>query len=109
MAALPRRLPGIERGAPISIRVNGASVEAYAGENLATVLMAAGYRVFRQTDASESPRGLFCGMGTCFDCLVTVDGLTNQRACVTEARAGCEVQTAVPNMPNAPNAPNMAK
>ena len=35
-------------------------------------------------------RGAFCGMGVCFDCLVCIDGLPNQRACMTKVRAGME-------------------
>jgi len=92
MTIQAQRISGIERGQAFSITVNGQSVEAYPGESVATVLAAAGYRAFRATDASAAPRGIFCGMGICFDCLVTVDGLPNQRACMTEARAGCEVR-----------------
>ncbi len=91
MGSHAQRIPNINRGQVFSITVNGQPIEAYPGESIATVLAIAGYRAFRATDASASPRGIFCGMGICFDCLVTVNGLPNQRACMTEARAGCEV------------------
>ena len=91
MPAHAQRIAGLERGQAFSITVNGQPIEAYPGESIATVLAIAGYRAFRETDASDSPRGIFCGMGICFDCLVTVNGLSNQRACMTEARKGCEV------------------
>ena len=89
-----RRIEGIERGVPVTITVNGRPVPAYAGESIAAALMAAGYRAFRRTEASGSPRGFFCGMGMCFDCLVTVDGAPNVRSCMTEVREGCVIQTA---------------
>ena len=100
MPSRAQRIPGLERGEAFSIVVNGQTVAAYPGESIATVLAAAGHRVFRTTDAGNSPRGIFCGMGICFDCLVTVNGLPNQRACMTEAREGSEVRTNVPDMPN---------
>jgi predicted molibdopterin-dependent oxidoreductase YjgC len=88
---IARRLARVERGTRITIKVNGEPVQAYAGESIAAALMASGRRAFR-TDASGAPRGLFCGMGICFDCLVTVDGAPNVRACMTEVRDGCNVE-----------------
>ncbi|MBI4672941.1 MAG: (2Fe-2S)-binding protein [Chloroflexi bacterium] len=92
MTALSKCVPTLERGVPFTITVNGQAIEAYAGESIATALLAAGHRAFRKSDAGDAPRGLFCGMGICFDCLVTVDGLPNQRACMTEAREGSDVR-----------------
>jgi predicted molibdopterin-dependent oxidoreductase YjgC len=73
------------------IEVDGQPVPARPGETVAAALLAAGRRIFRHT-ASGAPRGLFCGMGVCFDCLVTIDGLRDQRACMTLARPGMLVQ-----------------
>ncbi len=92
MTTLAQRITTLERGEAFFITVNGQPVAAYPDESIATVLAAAGFRAFRKTDASDSPRGIFCGMGICFDCLVTVDGIPNQRACMTQARAGCDVR-----------------
>ena len=55
-------------------------------------LIAAGERAFRTTARMDRPRGLFCGMGICYDCLVTIDGQVDQRACVTLARDGMIVE-----------------
>lgn len=79
---------GISRGEPFTILVNGQVVDAYPGETLATVMMAAGWRMFRHTPLSGEPRGVFCGMGVCFDCMVTVNGRENVRACKTFAQPG---------------------
>ena len=64
-----------------------------AGETVAAVLLAAGYRKFRNSDKEGAHRGIFCGMGVCYDCLVTVDGVPNVRACVTQVRNGMRIET----------------
>jgi predicted molibdopterin-dependent oxidoreductase YjgC len=72
------------------IEVDGETVAAQPGQTVAAALTAAGRRTLRHTLAG-SPRGVFCGMGVCFECVVTIDGLPNQRACMTQARAGMRV------------------
>ncbi len=84
------RLPQAERGQSFDVDVNGEPVVAYPGETVAAVLLAAGVRSFNVT-ASGSPRGLYCGIGHCFSCLVTIDGARNQRACVTPAQPGMHI------------------
>jgi D-hydroxyproline dehydrogenase subunit alpha len=73
------------------IEVDGRLVPAEPGQTLAAALIGAGITVFRHT-ATGAPRGIFCGMGVCFDCLVMVDGLADQRACITPVRPGMRVQ-----------------
>lgn len=68
-------------------------VEAAPGETIAVALLAAGHRSLRSTNRRDEPRGIFCNMGVCFDCLVEVDGQPNVRACQTEVRAGMQVRT----------------
>jgi predicted molibdopterin-dependent oxidoreductase YjgC len=82
--------PGLSRGAPLTLNLDGAPVSAYEGETVATVLLAEGHIATRTTPAGD-PRGVFCGMGVCFDCLVVVDGIPNTRACMTTVREGMEV------------------
>jgi thioredoxin reductase/bacterioferritin-associated ferredoxin len=65
----------------VTITFDGRPLEARRGESLAAALTAHGVRAFRATK-SDRPRGLFCGMGVCQDCLVEVDGRPNQRACM---------------------------
>lgn len=81
-------------GAPIALRFDGADVPALEGETIAAALAAAGHRHLRHT-AQGSMRGIYCGMGVCQDCLVTVDGVPNQRACMTYARDGQQVAAQV--------------
>jgi predicted molibdopterin-dependent oxidoreductase YjgC len=87
------RLPnghGLERGAPVSLLLDGCAVTAYEGETVAAMLLAEGHVATRTTTAG-SPRGVYCGMGVCFDCLVVVDGVPNTRACVTWVGEGMDV------------------
>jgi predicted molibdopterin-dependent oxidoreductase YjgC len=87
-----RRLGLLEVRQPLTIQVDGEPVQAYAGESVATVLLALGRRTFRHTEQG-APRGLYCGMGVCFDCLVTVDGVENVRACMTPVAEGMVIAT----------------
>lgn len=91
MQALGRE-SGFVRGRPVQFSVDGQVVTSYEGETVAAVLIAEGRRTFRRTARRGEPRGLFCGMGVCFDCLVTVDGVPNQRACQTPVCDGMCVQ-----------------
>lgn len=81
------------RGEPIVFIVDGEPVSAFAGQTVAAALLAAGQRAFRITPQAHAPRGVFCGMGVCFDCLVTVDGKSNVRACITPVEAGMRIET----------------
>jgi predicted molibdopterin-dependent oxidoreductase YjgC len=76
----------IQRGEAFTISVDEKTILAYPGETLATAMMANGMRVIRHTAIKGSPRGLYCGMGICYDCLITVNGRTNVRACQTIAQ-----------------------
>jgi aerobic-type carbon monoxide dehydrogenase small subunit (CoxS/CutS family) len=82
----------IERGAAITIALNGKPVTAYLGESVATVLLSEEIVAMRTTTLGE-PRGVFCGMGVCFDCLVVVDEKPNTRACMTWVKEGMSVRT----------------
>jgi predicted molibdopterin-dependent oxidoreductase YjgC len=70
----------------------GKEITAEPGQSVGAALIAAGYRSWRTTRVTGAPRGVFCGIGICFDCLVVVNGRPNQRACLTEAQDGDEVE-----------------
>ncbi|MCC7045467.1 MAG: (2Fe-2S)-binding protein [Alphaproteobacteria bacterium] len=84
---------GVVREAPFKFTLDGTEFTAYPGETIAAALLAAGIRQLRRTEKQEQPRGIFCGMGVCFDCLVTVDGRMHLRACMTIALPGMKVTT----------------
>jgi len=73
-----------------NIEINGREIDTRPGQTIAAALIAAGIFTFRYL-ADNDPRGLFCGMGVCFDCLVTVDGVPDQRACMTLVQPGMKV------------------
>jgi thioredoxin reductase len=74
----------------VTINLDGKPIAARAGESLAAALVGAGVRTFRQTH-NGARRGIFCGMGVCQDCLVEIDGETNQRACMAKVVDGMRV------------------
>src|SRR5687768_10090870 len=78
---------------PVRISFDGREIEALPGETIAAALAAAEIVAVRQA-RSGAPRGPYCGMGVCFDCLVTVDGRPSQRACLTKVEAGMDVRSA---------------
>ncbi len=77
----------------VTIRVDGVEIEACEGEPVAAALMAAGVKVFRMTRKRKEPRGIFCAVGRCTDCVMTVDGQSNVRTCITPVQDGMEIQT----------------
>ena len=92
---------------------NDKTVAFSVGQSLAAALIEAGIVAFRHTPKGED-RGLFCGMGVCQDCLLTVDGVPNLRACMTQAANGQNVkqQVAFPvlgKVPISPTAPTAYK
>ncbi|MCW1841602.1 FAD-dependent oxidoreductase [Prosthecomicrobium hirschii] len=83
--------PDLAPGTRIPFRFDGRDMEGLDGETIAAALSAAGVTAFRRHRDGD-PRGLWCGMGTCFDCVVTVDGRAGQRACLTKIAAGMEIE-----------------
>lgn len=74
----------------IPFTFDGRPMAARPGQSVAAALTDAGERTFRTT-GKGAPRGIFCGMGVCQDCLVTVDGIPNRRACMTAVEPGLAV------------------
>ena len=77
-----------EVGKLVSITVDGKEIQAVEGEPIAAALLAQGMRVMRKTPRFGEPRGVFCGIGRCTDCIMTVDGVPNVRTCVTPVKNG---------------------
>ncbi len=73
--------------------LDGQPVAFRPGQTVGAALVAHGTVSWRHTRLEARPRGLFCGIGVCFDCLVTVDGHPNQRACLVLAVPGMSVTT----------------
>jgi hypothetical protein len=80
-------------GPAFTVTFDGREVAALPGQTVAAALWAAGAPAWRSTRGTGRPRGVFCGIGVCFDCLVTVNGRPNQRACLVPVRPGDVIRT----------------
>jgi predicted molibdopterin-dependent oxidoreductase YjgC len=91
----------------VELIVDGVAVFGVEGQTIAGVLLAAGRRSWRTTASGRRPRGVFCGIGVCFDCLVTVNGVRDVRACRRAARDGdvIELQAEEHPVPEASEGP----
>jgi hypothetical protein len=89
----PYKVAGARPEPGFEIRVDGRPVRAVPGQTIGAALHAEGIVSWRTTRFDGRPRGLFCGIGVCFDCLLTVNDVPSLRACLTEARPGDEVTT----------------
>ena len=79
------------RSKSVQFEFEGRKVLARPGQSIAAALWATQQTALRTTAKDAAPRGYFCGMGICFDCLVTVDGRPNCRACLVPAADGMVV------------------
>ncbi|HUY35779.1 MAG TPA: (2Fe-2S)-binding protein [Pirellulales bacterium] len=88
-------LPGSDGPEVRGVRLtfDGEVILCTEGQTIAAALLATGRRAWRFTPRRKEPRGLFCGMGVCFDCLAQVDGRPNVRACLTPAAEAMRVET----------------
>jgi D-hydroxyproline dehydrogenase subunit gamma len=76
----------------ITLTVNNQSISVEDGSTVAVAIMSAGEVGFRSSVSGES-RGPLCGMGVCFECRVTINGVSHQRSCTILAENGMEVVT----------------
>ncbi|MGW7823231.1 (2Fe-2S)-binding protein [Streptomyces puniciscabiei] len=89
----PLELARARPGQAFTVSFDGRPLAALPGQTVAAALWAAGVTSWRSTRGAGRPRGVFCGIGVCFDCLVTVNGQANQRACLLPARPGDVIRT----------------
>ena len=87
-----RRLPD-PPARPVPFTLDGLAVEGAEGDTVAAALLALDRTACRETAASGAPRGPYCMMGVCFDCLVVIDGVGNRQGCLVPLREGMAVET----------------
>jgi sarcosine oxidase subunit alpha len=75
----------------VTIAVDGRSLDVFEGEILAAALWANGYISLGHNPSSGSHRGMYCGIGHCYECRVTVDGEEDVRSCLIQVRDGMRV------------------
>jgi predicted molibdopterin-dependent oxidoreductase YjgC len=78
--------------APVQLWLNGRAIQCRAGDSVAAALFAGDEIACRDTPVNGVPRGPYCMMGICYDCLVVIDGRQNQQACMTQVRDGMIVE-----------------
>jgi aerobic-type carbon monoxide dehydrogenase small subunit (CoxS/CutS family) len=89
----PLRLVRAKPAPAFTVTVDDRPVQALPGRTVAAALWSAGLTSWRTTRGTGRPRGVFCGIGVCFDCLVTVNDRPNQRACLAPVRPGDVIRT----------------
>jgi predicted molibdopterin-dependent oxidoreductase YjgC len=85
--------PQLDPGGPsVRFRFEGRELQAPEGMNLAAALLSNGELEFRESPVTGAPRGPFCMMGACFECLVAIDGKSDRQACMVEVAENMEVR-----------------
>lgn len=77
----------------IEFEVDGTSYPGIKGDSIASALLANGVRTLRYSNRDGEPRGIYCGIGHCFECRMTVNGVQSVRACITQACDGDVLET----------------
>lgn len=86
----PATMADAPAGTTVTILLDGAPVRGPAGASVASLLLGAGVQTLRRSPRAGAPRGAFCLMGVCQECVVLVDGVLRQ-ACLVAARDGLRV------------------
>ena len=76
----------------VTVVINGRSVIVPQGETVAAAVLAENIGYTRTTAVKQQPRAPFCMMGVCFDCLMVIDGIPNQQACMMQVRDGMRIE-----------------
>jgi len=87
------QLPAIRRGKCVEIIVDGRLVKAFAGETVIATLLAEGIHVLGRKPETGKPTSGYCCMGVCYECLVTINGKANSRACQTPVAPQMIIET----------------
>ncbi|MBW2058413.1 MAG: (2Fe-2S)-binding protein [Deltaproteobacteria bacterium] len=85
-------------GRRVAFSFEGRRLYGIEGEPIAAALAASGIRLLRRTADRGQPRGVFCAMGLCTDCMVVVNGRPKVRACVTPLEEGMDIRMEVPEV-----------
>src|SRR5699024_755976 len=77
----------------VTFTFDGQTYEGYENDTIASALMANGIRTLRRHEETGKPRGIYCNIGHCYECRVTVDEVSNIRACLTLVKEGMIVES----------------
>jgi sarcosine oxidase subunit alpha len=76
----------------VTVTVEGRTVNVSAHDSVAAAVLKAGFKYTRLSPISGDRRSPYCLMGTCFECLVEIDGIPNQQSCMTPVKNGMRIQ-----------------
>lgn len=82
-----------DTGEALSVFVDGLVLRVKRGDTVAACLLLAGKARFRRSAVSGEDRGPYCGMGVCFECLVTINDVPNRQACLIPVEDGMRIET----------------
>ncbi len=82
-----------EKGSPVKFSFDGQTMDGFEDEPIAMALRSNGVLIHRYTTRRDEPRGMFCAIGRCTDCIMVVNGQPNIRTCVEPLKAGMVVET----------------
>jgi len=77
----------------VTLSFDGREIAAIEGDTVAAAVLRAGAVSTRQSPVSGTPRAPYCMMGVCFECLMEIDGMPNQQACMIQVRDGMSVRS----------------
>jgi len=100
------RIGSVQRGKKLTLTVDGKPVTAYEEETVHAALVASGIQILGITRKSHQNRGILCGMGICYQCRVEINGIPDQRACMTQVKENMDILTHQDDSHN--THPNMA-
>ena len=83
------------KGRRVNFCFDGQTLEGFEGEPVAAALKANGIMIHRRTARKDAPRGVFCAIGRCTDCVMVVNGAPNVRTCVEPLQEGMDVRTQI--------------
>lgn len=87
-----RLINGVRPGRRVQFEYEGRTFTGYEGEGVALALMRAGVTGTRLTPREKQPRGYYCGMGVCWDCVIDVVGVGSVRGCQHPVSEGLVVR-----------------
>jgi len=88
-------LGNLEKQKEVTIYFDGQHYAAYEGDTIASALLASGVRTLRRHEDKDTPRGIYCNIGHCFECRVTVNGKNTVRACLTPVENNMRIESGI--------------
>ena len=76
----------------VNLTINGKLCKAPQGQTVWAAMALAGNVSTRISPVTQKPRSAYCAMGVCYECMIEINGMPNQQACLTQVEEGMEVR-----------------